>query len=136
MNVFVMDNFGPVTKKKSLKKICKTLYINLKEKKYIINDKDKLEENRCSYLIYWACDKLRNIFSDSSKYYNFRDYLNKINNIIRSINNDAVAGKSCYFYLDGNFFQWDEEKYLHNYFKNHGSIKTKYYYDEEKKNIY
>ncbi|SCO72142.1 Plasmodium vivax Vir protein, putative [Plasmodium vivax] len=106
------------------------------EKKYISNNKDKLEENRCSYLIYWAGDQLRSIFSDSSKYNNFRADLNEINKILLSTNNNAEAGKSCYFYLDGNFSQWDEEKYLHDYFKNHGNIKDKYYSGKTAKNLY
>ncbi|KNA00231.1 hypothetical protein PVNG_05399 [Plasmodium vivax North Korean] len=129
-------HFGSENKKEELNKFCKTLYRNLKEKKYISNNKDKLEENRCSYLIYWAGDQLRSIFSDSSKYNNFIDDLNEINKILLSINNDDVAGKYCYFYIDGNFSLWNEEKYLHDYFKNHGSIKTKYYYNEKEKKMY
>ncbi|KMZ95493.1 hypothetical protein PVMG_05800 [Plasmodium vivax Mauritania I] len=42
--------------------------------------------------------------------------LNELNNVLYQLNN------AYFYYFDGNFHEWDEEKYLHGFFKNYHAI--------------
>ncbi|CAG9479364.1 unnamed protein product [Plasmodium vivax] len=94
----------------------------------LINLSDKLKnvesaEDRCSYFTYWTYDKIMNMFNDKTNSAHFHSILNGLNEVLYQVNNSLPVGaKSCLFYLDGNFEKWEEEKYLHDYFKNYDQI--------------
>ncbi|VUZ95530.1 PIR protein [Plasmodium vivax] len=105
-----------------LKKFCAKFANNL------INLSDKLKnvnsaEDRCSYFTYWTYDKILDMFDNKTNSAHFHSILNGLNEVLYQVNNSLPEGaKSCLFYLDGNFEKWEEEKYLHDYFKNYDKI--------------
>ncbi|KMZ93281.1 hypothetical protein PVMG_05569 [Plasmodium vivax Mauritania I] len=63
------------------------------------------------------------MFDNKTNSAHFHSILNGLNEVLYQVNNSLPEGaKSCLFYLDGNFEKWEEEKYLHDYFKNYDQI--------------
>ncbi|VUZ94228.1 PIR protein [Plasmodium vivax] len=104
---------------------CEKFTRNMKKKIYITPSDGKNPKNRCSYFTHWTYENIRKIFptlNDTKK----NNVINKLNEIMHDINTSDLKGKPCSFYFDGTPNQWEEEKYLHDYFTNHESIKDKY----------
>ncbi|KMZ82832.1 hypothetical protein PVIIG_03647 [Plasmodium vivax India VII] len=83
---------------------------------------DGLEGNnndRCAYLNYWIFDQIMNITGSDDKNVIDGFVLNELNKVVYQLNN------TCFYYFDGNFHEWDEEKYLHDFFKNFNEILDK-----------
>ncbi|SCO71495.1 VIR protein [Plasmodium vivax] len=104
---------------------CEKFTRNMKKKVYITENDGKNQQNGCSYFTHWTYQNILKIFTtlDNTKKYTVIEELNKI---MHKINTSDLEGKPCSFYFDGTPSQWEEEKYLHDYFKNHESIKAKY----------
>ncbi|CAG9482838.1 unnamed protein product [Plasmodium vivax] len=74
--------------------------------------------DKCSYLSYWAYEKIRSIFGTHDIYSNKRHIINKLNETVRDISNSTSTKKPCDIYFGNKFDHWDEWKQLHDYFKN------------------
>ncbi|KMZ79017.1 hypothetical protein PVIIG_00409 [Plasmodium vivax India VII] len=98
-----------------IKSLCVKLVTNLKQLDGITGVKDN-HNDRCSNLKYWTYDQIMNIFSTTGSDYENSSIINEINKVITRVNDELNVNKNCYFYVDGNFDQWNKEKALHDYF--------------------
>ncbi|GAW82740.1 variable surface protein [Plasmodium gonderi] len=114
---------------------CSVFSWNLKYLSKVI-DNILNHDDQCSYLSYWAYERIRNIFPTKSDYNRNSHIINKLNDIVIRINNKVSTNKPCYIYFGKEFDEWDDWKKLHDYFKNSEyilSVIDKYNFDEGKK---
>ncbi|GAW80427.1 variable surface protein [Plasmodium gonderi] len=110
------------------KETCEKICHRLIKLSTILSDESSLG-NRCSYFNYWTYEQLWKKYNSSSSSNSSTQIntcvLNALHKLIWSINeSDNVKNNPCYFYFDGTFSDWKNEKYLHDYFKNHDHIKS------------
>ncbi|GAW82042.1 variable surface protein [Plasmodium gonderi] len=100
--------------------LCEKLYRNLKRISEITNEEKKYE--KCGYLYYWIYGEVWRFFGKTPQ--------NNIKNIVLNLIDvwyNSIYDLKLYECLyiehpENGFRQWKEQKYLHDYFKNHESI--------------
>ncbi|KMZ97759.1 hypothetical protein PVNG_03342 [Plasmodium vivax North Korean] len=98
-----------------IKSLCVKLVTILK-KLNTLTDVGDNHKDKCSNLIYWTYDQIMNIFDTTASYYENSSISNEINKVIIRVNDELNANSNCYFYVDGDFDQWNKERDLHDYF--------------------
>ncbi|SCO71493.1 VIR protein [Plasmodium vivax] len=97
--------------------LCAKMATNLKKLKSVLEDVPS-PDDRCTYLIFWAYEKIMNILnknpSNRSNYY----AINLLNQVLYTVNKDLSSSEKCSYNFDGALSDWEKEKYLHDYFKN------------------
>ncbi|CAI7721146.1 PIR protein [Plasmodium vivax] len=83
---------------------------------------DTSSDDRCSYLLYWTYDKMLSIFNKSTDISQYHSIINKLNDTIIKINTDLTSDKTCPYLIGRNIDEWEKEKDMHDYFKNHQKI--------------
>ncbi|KMZ81783.1 variable surface protein Vir12 [Plasmodium vivax India VII] len=96
--------------------LCAKMATNLEKLSTVLNG--VTSHDRCTYFIFWAYEKIKNILnknlSNHSNYY----AINLLNQVLYSINKKLSLSEKCPYYVDGALSDWEKEKYLHDYFKN------------------
>ncbi|KNA02374.1 hypothetical protein PVNG_01528 [Plasmodium vivax North Korean] len=93
---------------------------NLKTLSNILTDKSS--DDHCSYLLYWTYDKMLRIFNKSTDITQYHSIINKLNDAMIKINIELESDKSCPYLIGRNINEWEKEKDMHDYFKNHQKI--------------
>ncbi|SBT55850.1 PIR Superfamily Protein [Plasmodium ovale wallikeri] len=109
------------TEKEEVSIFCKKLVRNLRKLPDIEKYEDRKE--RCFYLQHWAYYKIRKVFSKYSNNINKGSILSKLRGIATTINYKDLSRMPCGCPFAGNEKEWKDEKDLHDFFKNHNSIK-------------
>ncbi|KMZ79961.1 hypothetical protein PVIIG_04216 [Plasmodium vivax India VII] len=84
--------------------------------------KDTSSDERCSYLLYWTYDKMLSIFDKDTDITQYHYIINKLNNTMIKINEKLTSDKRCSYLIGRNIYEWEIEKDMHDYFKNHQKI--------------
>ncbi|EDL42840.1 variable surface protein Vir12/24-related [Plasmodium vivax] len=98
-----------------IKSLCVKL-VTLLKKLNTIDGVGNNHRDRCSNLIYWTYDQIMHIFGSAENYYKNSSIIHEINKVISRVNDELKVNENCYFYVDGDFDQWNKERDLHYYF--------------------
>ncbi|SBS82005.1 PIR protein [Plasmodium ovale] len=108
-------------KHNGIKNICAKIVTNLKNLSDI-KDLESSHKKRCSHLTYWSYNEIRNIFKTNENKILDESVSSELNEVILRVNNDLPTRETCIYYFDDNFDEWNEEKYLHDYFENYTDL--------------
>ncbi|KMZ93708.1 hypothetical protein PVMG_05292 [Plasmodium vivax Mauritania I] len=103
------------------KKLCPKLTSNIKKLSETLKDINS-PDNRCTYLTYWAYEKIINIFDSNTRHVHDKSAINALNQAVFMVNSELSSKDKCLFSFTGNLSEWKDEKLLHDYFKNYEKI--------------
>ncbi|GAB69432.1 hypothetical protein PCYB_001800 [Plasmodium cynomolgi strain B] len=83
---------------------------------------DTSSDDRCSYLLYWTYEKMLSIFDRSTDTSQNHYIINELNDTMIKINRELTSDKRCSYFIGRNIYEWQKEKDMHDYFKNHKKI--------------
>ncbi|SCO66702.1 Plasmodium vivax Vir protein, putative [Plasmodium vivax] len=94
------------------KKLCPKLTSNIKNLSKTLED-TKSPDDRCTYLTYWAYEKIINIFDSNTRHVHDKFAINELNQAVFMANSEFPAKDKCLFSFTGNLSEWKDEKLLH-----------------------
>ncbi|KMZ81206.1 hypothetical protein PVIIG_02688 [Plasmodium vivax India VII] len=103
------------------KKLCPKLTSNIKNLSETLKDTNS-PDDRCTYLTYWAYEKIINIFKSHAIHVHDKSVINALNQAVFMVNSELSSKDKCLFSFTGNLSEWKDEKLLHDYFKNYEKI--------------
>ncbi|SCO67917.1 VIR protein [Plasmodium vivax] len=106
----------------SVQTLCAKMVTNLKTL-HTKSDVGDTQKDRCSVLTHWTRYHVMNLFSKDPSSNQNKSLLKELNDAIFNVNEDIKERNNrCQYYLYGNWDDWKEEKYLHDYFENYDKI--------------
>ncbi|CAI7717817.1 PIR protein [Plasmodium vivax] len=113
--------FNSVVGKSDEHKLCEKFERNLRE---ISKMEDKgIRKDKCLHFIYWIYEEARKIINKRNPNFTKADFISKFRDVQTKIYKENGIKYYCKIYFDDTLDKWNEQKVLHDYFRNYDKIK-------------